>query len=91
MAAKAPAVCQPNTAATPVFRKHGQSEKPKRLSNGNKKYPAYIPGTRNKTRTHTIDLIPPVEPTYQAISFGGFFIYTVFILLSLLLNDNRDF
>ena len=73
-----------------MFHKHGQSEKPKRLSNGNKKYPAYIPGTRNKMRTHTVDLIPPVKPTYQAISFGGLFIYTVFILLSLLLIETFD-
>lgn len=74
MAEKAPkAVCQPNTVATPVFRTHGQSEKPKSLSNSNKKYPAYIPGTRNKKRTHTVALIPPVEPTYHAMSFGGLF------------------
>lgn len=73
-----------------MLRKHGQSEKPSSLSSSNKKYPAYLPGTRNK-RTNTVDLIPPIEPTYQAISLGAYFIYTAFILLSLLVKDNRDF
>lgn len=71
--------------------KRGQFEKPKSFSNSNKKYPAYIPGTRNKKRTHMVDLVPLVEPTHQAIGFGAYFTYIIFILLSLLLNNDRDF
>lgn len=38
-----------------------------------------------------VDLVPLVEPTHQAIGFRAYFIYMVFILLSLLLNNDRDF
>ena len=70
-----------------ALQKRGQFEKPKNFSNSNTKYPAYIPGTRNKKRTHMVHLVSPADPTHQTTGFGAYFIYIVFILLSLLLSN----